>query len=146
MEIREAKEADLDQLNNLFDSYRVFYKQPSDKEKSRAFLQTRLRNNESVIYVAEESGALLGFVQLYPIFSSTRLKRVWLLNDLFVSEHARGQGISKLLIDKAKELVNSTKALGLILETEKTNKVGNSLYKSTDFELDSEHNYYSWTE
>ena len=146
MEIREAKEKDLDQLNDLFDAYRVFYKQQSDKTNSREFLRARLLNKESVIYVAEESRLLIGFVQLYPIFSSMRMNRLWLLNDLFVTENQRGKGISKLLMSEAKELAKATKSAGLILETEKANGVGNALYKGIGFELDSEHNYYSWAE
>lgn len=35
-------------------------------------------------------------------------------------------------------------ACGLILETAKTNIVGNELYPKVGFSLDKEHNYYSW--
>ena len=49
------------------------------------FLKERLENQDSEIFVAEENGILTGFTQLYPLFSSTRMKRYWLLNDLFVN-------------------------------------------------------------
>ena len=60
------------------------------------FLKERLENQDSEIFVAEENGILTGFTQLYPLFfSSTRMKRYWLLNDLFVNENHRGKGHSK---------------------------------------------------
>ena len=72
------------------------------------------------------------------------MKKLWLLNDLYVEENYRGKGYSVALINKAKELCKETKACGLILETSKENTVGNKLYPKTGFSLDTEHNYYSW--
>jgi GNAT superfamily N-acetyltransferase len=78
------------------------------------------------------------------MFSSTRMKRLWLLNDLFVKKEYRRRGISKLLIERAKELCRETKACGFILETAKSNSVGNKLYQAVGMSLDHNHNYYSW--
>lgn len=145
MRIRKATENDISQLSQLFDEYRVFYEQTSDLEGAVTFLTERIKNNESEVFVAEsDENILAGFVQLYPIFSSTRMKRLWLLNDLYVNPNFRGQQVSIKLIDKAKELSNQTNACGLILETAKSNMIGNNLYPRTGFVLDEEHNYYSW--
>ena len=35
----------------------------------------RFENKDSKIFVKEDSGILVGFVQLYPIFSSTKMQR-----------------------------------------------------------------------
>lgn len=143
--IRQAKITDLEALSSLFDEYRVFYEKQSDKPAAQFFLKERIIQQDSEIFVAENhQGQLMGFVQLYPIFSSTRMKKLWLLNDLYVNPKFRGQHISIALIDKAKELARNTKSAGLLLETAKTNVVGNNLYPRTGFELDSDHNYYSW--
>ncbi len=142
---RLATTSDLDALALLFDAYRVFYQKPSALTKGRQFLADRLERNESIVFVAiTDSGTLAGFVQLYPLFSSTRMKRLWLLNDLFVHPDNRGQGHSIALIEAAKQLCYKTGACGLMLETAKTNQIGNSLYPRTGFELDEAHNYYSW--
>ncbi len=94
MKIRKATTNDLDQLTDLFNQYRVFYKKSSDISAGKEFLKERMVNNESEIFVAlNEEDNFTGFVQLYPIFSSTRMKRLWLLNDLFVAPSYRGQGI-----------------------------------------------------
>lgn len=144
MMIRKATQSDLTQLSKLFDAYRVFYQKESDVIAAEQFLKDRLQNNESVIFVAEENNSLLGFVQLYPIFSSTRMKRLWLLNDLYVDEKGRGRGIYVQLIDACKQHCIETNACGLILETAKTNTIGNQLYPRAGFSLDNEHHYYSW--
>ncbi|WP_338812773.1 GNAT family N-acetyltransferase [Bernardetia sp. Wsw4-3y2] len=148
--IKKATLNDLENLNLLFDAYRVFYKKESDLEASKEFLRKRIQNNESEIFVAQfsenNSEKLVGFVQLFPIFSSTRLKRFWLLNDLFVDINFRGRGISILLIEEAKKIAVQTESAGLMLETDKNNIEGNQLYPKTGFELDTEHNFYYWSE
>ncbi len=145
MIIRRANIEDISQLSILFDAYRVFYEKESDIEQAKLFLSERITNNESVIFVAEnEENKLTGFVQLYPLFSSTRMNRFWLLNDLFVQAEQRSKGISIALIDAAKELCRTSNSCGMMLETAKTNLIGNNLYPKTGFELDKEHNYYSW--
>lgn len=134
----------LERLSALFDQYRVFYKKDSDKVAAKNFLRERIEKKESVIFVSSDENGMTGFTQLYPLFSSTRMKRLWLLNDLFVDEKFRGQGISIALIERAKEHCKATGGCGLVLETAKNNLIGNSLYPSTGFALDEDHNYYSW--
>ena len=82
--------------------------------------------------------------RLYPIFSSTRVSKYWLLNDLYVDVKKRGKGYSKLLIEKSKELVVESKACGMMLETEKSNIIGNKLYPSSGFKKNELCNFYEW--
>lgn len=145
MEVRRATLADIDSLAELFDQYRVFYEKSSDLAAAKKFLHDRISADESVVIVATEGNVMTGFTQLYPLFSSTRMKRLWLLNDLFVNSRFRGKGISILLIERAKQHCRDTGTCALTLETAKSNLIGNSLYPRTDFVLDEEHNYYSWS-
>lgn len=142
---RKATVQDLEQLAGLFDQYRIFYHKDSDIPAAEKFLKERIENKDSEIFVAENKGKLVGFVQLYPLFSSTRMKRYWLLNDLYVNENFRGKGFSKQLIEKSKELAKSTGAAGILLETGKSNDIGNQLYPSCGFEIYDEVNFYEWT-
>lgn len=89
------------------------------------------------------NGTLAGFAQLYPLFSSMRMQRQWLLNDLFVKEEYRGRGISKALLEQAKELCRQTEACGFTLETAKSNDIDNKLYPSAGMELNTEFNFYN---
>ncbi len=72
------------------------------------------------------------------------MKRLWLLNDLFVEKGFRQMGIAERLIQKAQEYAIATKSAGLILETAQDNVAGNSLYNKCGFHKDQEHNYYHW--
>jgi ribosomal protein S18 acetylase RimI-like enzyme len=141
---RKAQLADVQQLAELFDQYRIFYHKDSDIPAAEKFLTERIENNDSEIFVAENEGKLVGFVQLYPLFSSTRMKRYWLLNDLYVNENYRGKGFSKQLIEASKELAKSTDAAGILLETGKSNDIGNKLYPRCGFEIYDEVNFYEW--
>ena len=144
MRIREAEISDIDQLSKLFDSYRMFYGNESDIDISKKFLESRLSNKDSKVFICEVNNIIIGFVQLYPLFSSTRVSKYWLLNDLFVGSEYRGKGFSKLLISRAKELVKDSNACGMMLETEKSNKIGNNLYPKTGFKINDLSNFYEW--
>lgn len=143
--VEKAASSDVDKLAILFDQYRVFYKKETNVSGAKIFLKERIDASESVIFVSfDNENVMTGFTQLYPLFSSTRMKRIWLLNDLFVTPDHRGKGISVALIEKAKDYCRQTAACGLLLETGKSNVIGNMLYPRTGFSLDQEHNYYSW--
>jgi ribosomal protein S18 acetylase RimI-like enzyme len=132
--ISTATGEDLSALAVLFNDYRVFYKQPSDINLAQAFLSERIHKQESVIlYAKSEQGQYLGFTQLYPTFSSVSAKRVWILNDLFVSEMARNMGVGKKLLDKAKEFAGQTRAKGLSLQTATDNFGAQKLYEGLGY-------------
>lgn len=144
--IRKVNIQDVPAVSQLFDLYRIFYHKSSDLEAAQNFIKDRIQSNDSEIIIAENTdGALVGFTQLYPSFSSTRMQRLWVLNDLYVLESFRGLGISKQLIDAAKKIAIQTNACGVLLETSKTNTIGNQLYPSTGFELEDDNNFYFWT-
>lgn len=145
MNYRKATLKDLAQLAQLFDAYRVFYRKETDIIGTKEFLTKRLNQQDAVIFIAVDSeGQLTGFTQLYPLFSSTRMQKLWLLNDLFVDPNTRGKGVSKGLIERAKKLVKESGACGMFLETEKNNTIGNNLYPATGFKLNEGSNYYEW--
>lgn len=138
--VRQAGPADVDLVAPLFDAYRQFYRQPSDLALAREFLAERLDRQESVIFLAERDGCAVGFVQLYPLFSSTaaRPRRLWLLNDLFVAAAVRGGGVGRALLDRARRLAEETGAVGLELATARTNVGAQRLYQSLGYRLDDQ--------
>jgi len=142
--IKQATLADLDESATLFNLYRIFYRQESDLEKGKDFLRERFINNESTIFLVVVDNQAVGFVQLYKLFHYTKLAKQWLLSDLYVHPDFRGQGLSIALIDRSKLWCEETNVCGLMLETEKTNDVGNNLYPRCGFEYDGLHNYYHW--
>ncbi|MGN6113539.1 MAG: GNAT family N-acetyltransferase [Luteimonas sp.] len=135
--IRRATVADLDALVPLFDAYRVFYAQPSDPVRARDFLAERLAKGESAVLVAERGPSTVGFTQLYPIFSSVRTARTWLLNDLFVAEGARRGGVARALLDAAAAYAREQGAAGLCLETTRDNAAARALYRAAGWHEDA---------
>jgi len=145
MIIKRVTHAHLDHLIPLFDGYRVFYKQASDPDNAKIFLEERLLKKDSVIFIAlDEEGKGLGFTQLYPSFSSVSMQRVYILNDLFVSQSARGKGIGEALLQRAKEFAIETSSKGLTLETAIDNPAQH-LYERLDWKKDTEVFHYTWT-
>jgi len=124
----------LEDLIPLFDAYRVFYGQESDPQAARAFLLERFLLRESVVFMAYSGETAVGFTQLYPLFSSTALKRVWLLNDLYVAPELRGQRVGELLIERALEHARLSGAARVELATAHTNLSGQKLYERMEFE------------
>lgn len=93
--------ADLEHLEilaPLFDAYRVFYKQPTDLNGARRFLDERLSNLESVIFLALLDRQGLGFTQMYPSYTSVSMERILILYDLYVIPDARRLGVGKALM------------------------------------------------
>jgi ribosomal protein S18 acetylase RimI-like enzyme len=143
MEVFQARLEHLEAVAKLFDQYRVFYQQPSNLEAAKGFLQERLQKNDSAILVASHNESLVGFTQLYPSFSSVMMQRVWILNDLFVEEAYRKQGVARLLMDAAENFARATHAVRINLETQMTNTAAQALYESRGYCRDDE--FYLYT-
>lgn len=144
MNIIKATQEHLDQLVSLFDGYRIFYEQSSDPEGARDFLTNRLKNNDSIIFIAyDEQSVAVGFTQLYPIFSSVSMKPLHVLNDLYVVKRFRGQGIGRSLMEHAKVHIREINSKGLILQTAVDNPAQH-LYEKLGWQRDSEYIHYTW--
>jgi GNAT superfamily N-acetyltransferase len=143
LRIVRAGPKELDVLVPLFDAYRGFYKADSDQAAARAFLTERIERDESVIFVAYASAhAAAGFTQLYPSFSSVSLRRLWILNDLFVRPDIRRGGVGRALLERARQHAVDTAAKGLTLSTAVTNKPAQTLYESCGWQRDDEFLHY----
>lgn len=145
MKIVKASISELDEVSRLFDDYRVFYDQEPDIEGAKNFISERLDKNESVIYMAlNDNNEGMGFVQLYPSFTSIGMKRIWILNDLYVDIIHRKNKVAEQLIEKCKELVRETNAAGFVLETQNENKPAQNLYFKSGFIKDDMHSNFFW--
>jgi GNAT superfamily N-acetyltransferase len=126
----------------LFDTYRQFYRQPSDPSRAEQFLGERLGHDESVIFLALEGATALGFVQLYPSFWSVAACRSWILNDLFVRPDSRGAGVGRALLERARAHAESTGAGGMSLATQRSNLTAQRLYEALGWVRDQEFLHY----
>ena len=135
--IRRAADTDLDAVAPLFDAYRQFYGQSPDPQRARDWLRERLQRHESVVLLAERDGAIIGFTQLYPAFSSVRTARTWILNDLYVAARARRSGAARALLDAAVQFARDDGAAGISLETAHDNAPARALYVAAGWHEES---------
>ncbi|GAA3964439.1 GNAT family N-acetyltransferase [Mucilaginibacter dorajii] len=133
MQIKQISIVDYQLVTGLFNQYRVFYKQVSDIALAESYIKNRLEHNESVIFVAIDGDEPVGFTQLYPLLSSVRATKNWLLNDLFVDAAHRKQGIGEALLQTAYDFAKSHGATFIELETSVDNFTAQSLYEATGF-------------
>lgn len=133
MTVRRATIDDLQEVVELFDLYRVFYAQTSDIPAAETFLEERFKQEDSVIFLAVDGENSVGFVQLFPSFSSVSMERLWILNDLYVKQEVRRKGYGEKLMAKAIAFAKETNAKGLLLETAPDNVNAQELYEKIGF-------------
>jgi GNAT superfamily N-acetyltransferase len=129
--IRRVQTEDALQLANLMNTYIVdFYKKQKPSEDS---LHDLIRNlldqpTSGIQFVAERNGKLLAFATIYFSFSTLQLKKVAILNDMFVSEEARGQKLGEKLFETCLIFIRENDFAYMTWETAKDNLIAQSLY------------------
>ena len=139
--------SDLETIVPMFDAYRMFYKCDSDLDGARAYLQARLERGEATVFLAleQDSGAALGFALCYSTFSSVVMKPLVILNDLFTTPEARGQGIGSALIAACANFARLEGALVLRLRTATNNETAQRVYDKAGFKRDAQFYTYDLT-
>jgi GNAT superfamily N-acetyltransferase len=97
---------------------------------AKSFLQQRIRQNESVIFLAFDGADAVGFTLLYPGFSSVSMARTFLLNDLYVVSSHRRHGVGSLLLAAAVAHAKAEQAVRLSLTTNAANATAQSVYEA----------------
>ena len=134
-EISKVNASDLPELHALVEKYRAFYKQ-AESDKTLSYLEQRIAYDEAIVFIARLNGAAVGFTLLYPTFSTVSLSNIWLLNDLYVDESARGNGIASELMDVAESAAKSAGATRVFLRTANDNLPAQSLYEGRSWVKD----------
>lgn len=143
MKLFTAQLQDVKKILPLYLAYRAFYQVPESAEKAEKFLTDRITNHESVIYFVEKDGVPVGFTQLYPLFCSLEMKRIWLLYDLFVAPEARKAGVAQQLIARADQLAKETDSAFIMLSTATDNVKAQALYEKEGYVRDTQFFVYN---
>lgn len=144
MQVRAATPKDLDDLVLLFIGYLRCYEINRDPLAVHEFLRARLAQGDSQVFLArDEAWRPLGFVQLYPFYSSLVLEPAWLVSDLYVEPEQRCAGVGQALMMAARVHAEVTGACGLQLETASTNIAAQRLYERLGYVRD-EHFLTYW--
>ncbi len=147
--IREISKQEYELVADMFNKYRIFYKQPSDIEIAKQYLKERLANNEAQIFIAfdDETTELVGFTLLYARFSSVSAIKNWHFGDLYVEPNQRKRGVGQSLLKTAIDFATEHKAKFVSLNTAKDNFTAQKVYENFGFnkkEYLSEYYYYQF--
>ncbi len=144
IEVRRAAIADLEEVASLFDLYRGFFTKKPDMETSSEFIGERLTQGDSAVFVALCDGKGVGFLQLYPLFSSWYATRIWFLSDLYVDESRRKSGTGKLLVQCAQQFAQHGQARSIMVEIPHSEPHLVEFYKNLNFERDKTFDLYRY--
>jgi GNAT superfamily N-acetyltransferase len=142
--IRKATSSDLEGLIPMFDAYRSFFAGDSPSG-SREFLTQRLRQGDGIFLMAFSGERAVGFLTLYPLFSSWHARRIWFLSDLYVRDDFRNSGIGKQLVEQAKRYARDCDSRSIMVEIPHREPHLVKFYENLQFMRDRDftlHRYY----
>ena len=133
IQISSIEAGEFELLLPLIAAYQRFYEVDEvDEERNRAFFRRFLAPSEDgMLLGAREAGALVGYACLYWHFSSTKAAETVLMNDLFVTDGARGHGVGRALIEASADVARERGAAHLEWATAPDNLTAQRLYDST---------------
>jgi RimJ/RimL family protein N-acetyltransferase len=129
--IAQVGPEDLEDLLPLMRGYCDFYKvSPSDEDLlalSRALIDDPEREGLQLIARGGD-GRAVGFATIFWFWSTTDAARLGVMNDLFVSEAARGGGVAEALIAACREQCTRRGAKRLTWQTAPDNLRAQAVY------------------
>ena len=129
-------EGQLDALLPLIAAYQRFYEVGDvDDERNRAFFRRFLApSDDGMLLGAWQGDDLVGYACLYWHFTSLVPAETVLMNDLYVVESKRGQGIGRTLIEASADVARERNAHHLEWSTRPDNTEAQRLYDATGAE------------
>lgn len=125
--------AEVEQLAELFDRYRVHYGETADASRTASWLQGNTSSGRLEAFVAEDNGAFVGFAITVTVPASLRLGHFWQIRDLFVLPNHRRRGVGRMLLDFIRAAATRAGALRLVLQTEADNTSALRLYAESGY-------------
>jgi GNAT superfamily N-acetyltransferase len=128
--IATVTEADLDELVPLMRGYCDFYEVAPSDEALLALARNLIEHpDDGVQLIArDDAGRAVGFATIYWTWQTLSASRLGVMNDLFVSEDARGGGYADALIAECAARCHEHGATELAWQTAYTNERAQKVY------------------
>jgi GNAT superfamily N-acetyltransferase len=139
MTIRRAVKEDCERLLELVKELALYEKAPQEVTVTLDhFIESGFGANPVWwAFVAEEDGLVQGFALYYVRYSTWKGQRMY-LEDILVTEQARGRGIGKLLFDQLIVEAKERKFNGIVWQVLEWNEPAINFYKKYNASFDPE--------
>ena len=129
--VDDVIEADLPELLPLMEAYLAFYETSGERaaleQLCRALLADREREGIQLL-ARSPDGVAVGFATVYWTWTTTRVGRLGVMNDLFVAPAARGSGAADALILAARDRAAARGCVALAWQTALENHRAQAVY------------------
>lgn len=139
IKLRRAVKEDCARLLELVHELALYEKAPQEVTVTLEHFQESGFGKNPVwwAFVAEEDGLILGFALYYIRYSTWKGQRMY-LEDILVTEAARGKGIGKLLMDQLIIEAKERKLSGIVWQVLEWNEPAINFYKKYNASFDAE--------
>lgn len=139
IQIRRAVKEDCTRLLELVNELALYEKAPQEVTVTLEHFEESGFGKNPVwwAFVAEEDGLILGFALYYIRYSTWKGQRMY-LEDILVTEQARGKGIGKLLMDQLIVEAKERKLNGIVWQVLEWNEPAINFYKKYNADFDAE--------
>ncbi len=142
-EIKQATENDLDIIHSLILELATYEKRPEDFTATKEALHKALFETQSaIVLLAYMNEEVIGYAMLYPIFASFAAKSMMHLEDMYLKETYRGQGLGSAFMKAICSYVLANHYEGLEWSSLDWNVSSHAFYKAIGAKEETNRKYF----